>query len=241
MDATDLNRLTTTQVNRLKDDRNTIGILLFGSAANGGFDELSDIDIYCVTKESAGLARETLRDAESNLTVEVLYGVIDDLSRQIKQEQNSVYRTVSSILASGKVLYAADDSVDKLIEQAVTTLRSPASLTPTQSIMIRYSLDDFYTDAIREHKLGHRAEFSMYADKLIQNAIEASFRVNGGYFEPPKKLLANLKKTDEKLHELLNQYYASDFKDQLDELKTIRDYVLSLLGGPVPQDWNVPA
>jgi predicted nucleotidyltransferase len=237
----ELNRITTNQVNRLKDDKNTIGVILFGSAVNGHFDDFSDIDLYCITSEKPRLSRESLYDAESNRSVEVLYCAADELNKYIEQEKQSVYRTVSSMLANGKVLYVSDDRVTTLMQLAAETCKSQTELTENQSTMIRYSLDDFYSDAQREHSLGHRMQFLMYADKLIQNAIEASLRVNGGYFESPKRLLPQLQTTDPKLYKLINSYAEADFGKQLDSLKAVQEYALSILGGALPKDWNVPS
>ncbi len=240
-DQTELNRITTDQVDRLKDDNNTVGVLLFGSAANGAFDEFSDIDLYCITTTKPNLSRESSYDTKTNRTIEVLYGSINELNKCIEQERSSVYRTVSSILSSGKILYALDDRVTTLIHNATETCNSPAELTKTQSTMIRYSLDDFYSDAEREHSLGHHMQFLMYADKLIQNAIEVSLRTHGGYFESPKKMLPKLQETDGALYQLLNKYAETDFDNQLDTLREIQQYALSLLGGALPKEWNVAA
>ncbi len=235
----DLNRITTTQVNRLKNDDNTIGVLLFGSAAHASLDEFSDVDMYCITKAVPHLSRESLYDAVANVTIEILYGGIDELGQYIEQERRSVYRTVSSILASGKMLYAADDTIARLIKDADLTINSRTELTEIQSIMIRYSLEDFYSDAQREHLAGRHVEFLMYADKLIQNALEASLRFNGGYFEPPRKLMSRIQKTDKELYELISQYAVANFEDQLSELQKISEYATSLLGGSLPKAWDI--
>lgn len=224
-------------VSKYELDDSVLGFFVIGSAANGTMDEHSDIDILCVTNTRPELSRESY--TKSGIPIEVLYNSESELTEYINEEFGSVYRTISHMIHSGKLKL---DKFGKLADIAALAQKAIASatvLTDEQSMMIRYSIADFYSDAKRAHNANNQAEFLLYSDKLINNAVEASLRLTNGYFLSVRQLMPALAKSDAELHEMIQVFFKTAFKEQLSALNSIAEYGYSKLGGRLPDDWHI--
>lgn len=220
-------------------DTNVLGFFVIGSAANGTMDEHSDIDIYCVLQTAGKISREAYIDETSGIPIEVLYNTQTELMAFMSEELHSVHRTIAHMVSSGRIILDKTGDLRALTANAKTIIASETDLSDDQSLMIRYSIEDFLSDAKREHQAKNRAEFMLYAEKLLNNAIEASLRLHNGYFLPPRQLMHELSVIDQGLYAAIKVFFAADFADQLLALTLIADYSLKGLGGSLPKYWHL--
>jgi len=218
---------------------NTLGILLIGSAASNSMDDYSDVDLLCVTKTSDGLSRESFVDADSGLPFEILFNAMDELHEYLDEENGSVYRTIAHMISTGKPIYNPGGQLDELMAKVEKVITSPTKTMKNQSIMIRYSIEDFLSDARREFEKQNAATFMMYSEKLIANVIEAVLRKHDGYFRPPGQLMNYLKTHDSDLEDLLLAFYSGDNDNKLKMLESIAEHGLRQLGGKLPSEWQM--
>jgi len=220
---------------------NTLGILLIGSAASDSMDDRSDVDLLCVTKTSDSLSRESFVDAGSGLPFEILFNTAGELHEYLCEENGSVYRTIAHMISTGKPIYNPDDQLDELMAKAEKVIASSVKTTENQSIMIRYSIEDFLSDAQREFEKHNMVTFMMYGERLIANVTEAVLRKNNGYFRPPGQLMDYLKTHDSDLDDLLQVFYYcnNDDNTKLMTLESIAEHGLRQLGGGLSSEWQL--
>lgn len=226
---------------RYTTNPNTLGILLIGSAANNSMDNRSDVDLLCVTKTGGNLDRESFVDTDSGLPFEILFNTMDELHEYLDEENGAVYRTIAHMISTGKPIYNPDNQLGDLMAKAKKVIDSPTKTTENQSIMIRYSIEDFLSDARREFENQNMATFMMYSEKLIANVVEATLRKQNGYFRPPGQLMDYLKTHDSDLGNLLQTFYSCNNDDKLKILESIAEHGLRQLGGKLPGDWRLLA
>ena len=223
-------------VARYANDTNILGIFLIGSAASNSMDNYSDIDLLCVTKTTDCLSRESFIDTNSNLPFEILFNTIDGLQEFLREENGSVYRTIAHMIDTGKPIYNPGDRLNELMTEAKCIIASPTKMTKNQSIMIRYSIEDFLSDARREYEEHNTATFMLYSEKLVSNVIESSLRKTNGYFRPPRQLMEYLNVHDVELEMLLREFYADN---KLETLEKIAAHGLRLIGGKLSSEWRL--
>lgn len=153
-------------------------MFLIGSAATETMDQRSDIDLIVVTKEHSPVSREKFTD-ESGLPVEVLLNTADELRAYFDQENGSLYRDVSTMLADAKILYDPAEALAAFLTSATKTLDSKTTLNEEDKLMHRYSLTDFLSDVEREDEAGNTLVAALVAALLIRNAIEAMLALSG--------------------------------------------------------------
>jgi|GEM_PF-3826702 len=226
-------------VARYSPDANVIGLFLIGSAATRTMDQRSDIDLIVVTKEPTPHSREEFTD-ESGLPVEVLLNTGDELNSYIKEEDGSLYRNVSTMLADAKIIYDPTDALADFLISATKTLASKTTLSEEDRLMHRYSLADFLSDAEREDEAGNMLAAALVAELLIRNAIEAILALSGSYYLPPRRLVARLRELDPEFTDKLGAYHAATAAQRLEALTDLTGVALARLGGPLPASWTLP-
>jgi len=225
-------------VARYSSDANVIGLFLIGSAATGTMDQRSDIDLIVVTKEPAPLSREEFTD-ESGLPVEVLLNTADELNSYIKDEDGSLYRNVSTMLADAKILHDPTDTLAEFLVLVTKTLASKTILSEADKLMHRYSLTDFLSDAEREVESGNTLAAALVAELLVRNAVEAILALSGSYYLPPRRLVTRLRKLDPEFADKLEVYHAVAPAQRLEALTAFTSHTLARLGGPLPESWTL--
>jgi len=90
-------------VKKYKQDKNVLGILLFGSVARNKFDNYSDIDIYILLDKKGKFSRENF--VNNKIRVDIIFNTIKEAKDYLKEEKNNVRRITSHMLAHGKILF----------------------------------------------------------------------------------------------------------------------------------------
>jgi len=224
-------------IEKYSKDQNVLGILLFGSAARGKFDEFSDIDILILLTEKPEFARENF--IIDGTRADIILHPISDVRCYLRLEKFQVHRNFTHMIAHGKIIYEKTKDLEKIIQLSKKNLNMKTKYSSDEILMHLYSIDDFFGGVQRAVK---RKDIISYANNsylMINNAIELVLKKNGKYWLAPDELSNLLSNYDKKILMLIQNFYQkSDLISQLDVLAQIVKYVNNLTNGGLPQSWK---
>ncbi|MBU2213538.1 nucleotidyltransferase domain-containing protein [Patescibacteria group bacterium] len=220
--------------------KGVLGVVLIGSAAHDTFDKHSDIDFYIITVNKTKLSRKCYI-ASNGIVVDILYNSIGEIRRYLREEQASLYRNVSHMLARGRILFKSSEEVVKLQKSARSNLKRKTRHTKEEIIMHKYSIMDFLDDARRDAHGGNSVPFYWNAHFCIQNAMELQLKLSGSYLRKPAELFSHTQQTDKRFFSLLQSFYSDDLllPKCLTALEKIALQALTKSGGPLPKEWSI--
>ena len=118
-----------------------IGIILFGSAARGGFDKYSDIDLYVLREKKPDYSRENI--TIDGIRVDVIIDGTEDANSFLEKERKSVRRNFAHMLAHGRIVFAKGDKIEALQKKAIKFLKEKTKIDKDTILMHLYSIEDF--------------------------------------------------------------------------------------------------
>lgn len=77
-------------IEQYKQDKNVLGIMIFGSAAKNKFDRYSDIDFYVLLKKKNKYSR--LNFIRSQVRIDIISDTVGMCRTYLKKDQHSVRR-----------------------------------------------------------------------------------------------------------------------------------------------------
>lgn len=196
-------------------------ILLFGSALNPDWTEVSDIDLYFIDNNLS----DGRIDLEINsIKIEVQTDNFEDLKSYIEAESGKLLnRNVSTMLANSKILKTeSKEQVENLIALAKKILKTPVDYTTENVKMWKYSVNDYLEKSAKDIERDDIAAFYFDAHFVIQNATELILAINNHYFPQPKNLTPILKQIAPEFLQTIEEYeLVTNLDKKLQALKKI--------------------
>ena len=72
-------------VEQYKQDKNVLGIMLFGSAARDKFDEYSDVDIYILLNKKGKFSRNNF--VKDRMRVDIIFNAVKEVNNYLKEDK----------------------------------------------------------------------------------------------------------------------------------------------------------
>jgi len=223
---------------KYKKRAGVLGVLVFGSFVRGDFDQYSDIDTYVLTSRKPTYAREGYM--LGGIRVDVTIDEKKEAARFLKQENHTVRRIFSHMLANGGILFEKGSALTGLQRIAKRNLGEKTKYTRSEVLMHLYSIEDFYGEVLRFYKSKDQFSFEQNLALLVNNAVECFLKIHGEYLRRPNELEAVIKKNDPTFWKLLKMIYEP--KNKAGRLKAIGRFVRKiefLARGPLPKNWRV--
>jgi predicted nucleotidyltransferase len=222
---------------RYQKDPNVLGMIFFGSQAQGCTDEFSDLDVYVILSKDDG--RKRIYKRIQSLRVDILFDSVESIANYLQREEGKLWRNVSHMLASGKVLFSRSSKLSQIQRRAKGNLAKKTRMTKNEKLLHIYSIEDYWYKAQRDAKNGDVVAFQRDASCVLNNAIELFLKAHGDYLRPARELDAELKRID-KIFEnrVLSFYKTSDFQRRLLALRAVVQYVAKRFG-KMPDTWTV--
>jgi predicted nucleotidyltransferase len=218
--------------------KNTLGILLFGSAARNTFDKFSDVDIYILEKSKPHWSR--MGYTIDGILIDI---IVDDKKTAwnfLLKEQHHIQRNFSHMLAHGEILYSLGNELSMLQSKARNNLKLKTVYTRDEILMHLYSIQDFYGEVLRFHKSKNVVAFEQSCILLINNVLECFLKLKGEYSRRPNEIYEVLEKRDGKFARAFRSYYRQNHdQGKLEKLKVLIAHIYILAGGPLPLEWRV--
>lgn len=223
-------------VGRYRKEKNVLGIMLFGSAVRGTFDEFSDVDIFILLRRKSALSRENF--VQGGLRVDIIFNTQKAAAGYLKHDKGSVKRITSHMLAYGKILYQKGKILSALQSVAKSNLRSKTEYTNGEVLMHKYSIDDFWGEVRRDARNKDLIAFNLDSQLLVGNIIELFLKIKGKPFGQSNEMKEILGKLDKNFERQLETFYqAKGLRKKEEILGELVKMIYRKSDGPLPQKW----
>ena len=225
-------------VDEYREDRNVLGVALFGSAVRGKVDRYSDIDIYILLKERGSYSRVNYESDQ--IRVDVILDTVRETEAFLKEDEHNVRRNTSHMLAHAKVLYQVGDHLSRTIDRAKVNLTLPTKSTEGETLMHKYSIDDFWSEVQRDLDKGDHTAFGIDSQLLINNIVELFLKLHGEFQRQPNEMNKTLSKLDAKFAGKIEGFYeANTIEARKGILGELVNYIFEISHGSLPQKWTI--
>jgi len=223
-------------VKQYKQDKNVLGILLFGSAARNKFDKYSDVDIYVLLDKKGKFSRSNF--VKNGLRVDIIFNTIEEAKNYLKEDSNNLRRITSHMLANGKILFQRQRNLENIQTIAKNNLKLKTKYKKSEILMHKYSIDDFWGEVQRDIENKDHLAFGIDSHLLISNIVELFLKLNGEFLRQPNEMMKVLKKLDRKFSgQIENFYKASNIQNKKQILLNLVEYIYKKSKGPLPPKW----
>ncbi|WP_181909635.1 nucleotidyltransferase domain-containing protein [Paenibacillus taihuensis] len=207
-------------------------VILCGSYATGKATMLSDIDL-CYIGSFASFQRESI--AYQGREFQLMLAPWSWYEHVVNEyERKGNLATITVMLATGTCLIGDSDQwrgLKQLADQLYYEGPQPPSTEELRKI--RVQLTDIWEDYCDKIDTQERLWLSI---AILQNCMEAIFRIRGWWSVKPKYQLEEIYARDSRMAELLEQCLSSIGTQN--ELETICRYVLEPIGGWMKESWK---
>ncbi len=223
-------------VEQYKQDKNVLGIMLFGSAARDKFDKYSDVDIFVLLNKKSMFSRNNF--VKDNVRVDIIFNTIKEVKKYLNEDKGNIRRVTSHMLAHGKILFQQKGILKIVQLVAQKNLKLRTRYKNSEILMHKYSIDDFWGEIQRDIKNKDYLAFGIDSHLLITNIIELFFKLKGEFLGQPNEMRNILKKLDIKFsNQVENFYKTNSIRSKQRTLAGLVEYIYKKSGGPLPKKW----
>lgn len=196
-----LNEATTLFLRELEADDNVLGIVLFGSWARGNQRGNSDVDLLVIVEN--GYKRTV--EYKDNQAFEIIYTTIEGAKSYYKANFDETYR----FWMHAKILFDRDGSLQSLKEFATKLIKDgKAALSEDDLKHFEFDALDQIRFASAAHSKGEIATANLILNIKVAALTEIYFDTIEEWRPAPKQILSEIEKRNQKLSNLLTQFYA---------------------------------
>lgn len=225
-------------IKKYKQDKNVLGIMLFGSAARNKFDEYSDIDIYVLLKKKGEYSRYNF--IKNKYRIDIILDTLKEAKLYLKEDKFNVKRPTSHMLAYGKILYQTKNNLKIIQNNAKNNLKLKTKYDKNEILMHKYSIDDFWGEVQRDIKNKDYLAFGLDSQLLLNNIIELFLKLRGVFFRQPNEMKKFLEKLDKNFtHDVEKFHKANNLQIKKEILSKLVKYIYKLSKGPLPEKWGI--
>lgn len=225
-------------INKSKKDKNVLGVMLFGSVARNKSDEYSDIDFYILLKKKNEYSRKSFM--RNGFRVDIILNTLSEAKTYLKNDEKSVKRITSHMLAHGMVIYQKGNTLKKLQFLAGKNLELKTKYNINEVLMHKYSIDDFLGEVRRDLKNKDIIAFNLDSQLLMNNIIELFLKIRGNFWKQPNEMPRVLKESDPYFEREIKKFYkAKNLKKKEEILSGLVKFVYKKSGGGLPNKWVV--
>jgi len=223
-------------VEQYKQDKNVLGIMLFGSVARNKFDQYSDVDIYILLNTKSKCSRNNFM--KGGVRIDIIFNTAKEVKNYLKEDNGSVRRITSHMLAHGKILFQREGVLKKVQLIAQKNLALKTKYNSGEVLMHKYSIDDFYGEIQRDIKNKDYLAFGLDSQLLVNNILELFLKLNGEFLQQPNEMTKILKRLDKKFVDRMESFYKeSDIQKRKKILAKLVECIYKKSGGPLPKRW----
>ena len=225
-------------IQKYRNDKNVLGIMLFGSAARNKFDKFSDVDFYIILGKNGKYSRNNF--LSHKYRVDIILNTLAEAEKYLKKDYRNIRRITSHMLAHGKIIFARTKDLARLQKIARVNLNSITKKNEATTLMHKYSIDDFWGETQRDIENKNFTAFGIDSYLLISNIIELLLEHKGGYLKQPNEMSKVLSKADKKIASDIEKFYrSSNIKERKNTLEKLVKAVYKKTGGPMPRNWEI--
>ncbi|HAJ44842.1 MAG: hypothetical protein UV53_C0015G0002 [Candidatus Azambacteria bacterium GW2011_GWE1_42_9] len=232
-----IQKICSSVIEQYKQDKNVLGIMLFGSAARNKFDQYSDIDIYILLNKKGKFSR--INFIKNGIRVDIILNTVAEAKECLKKDKNALRRITSHMIACGAILFQRGEVLKKIQSVAKNNLQLKTKYKSSEVLMHKYSIDDFWGEVQRDVQNEDYLAFGLDSHLLVKNIIELFLKLNGEFLRQPNEMFGLLNKLDSNFYDILKDFYKENNIDRKkDILGELVKYIYKKSNGPLPQQWK---
>lgn len=225
-------------IEQYRQDKNVLGIMLFGSAVRSKFDQYSDVDIYILLNKKGKCSR--INFYKNGLRVDVILDAFEEAKNYLDADKGNVRRNTSHMLAYGEIIFHRNSEMKKIQQLAKSNLRLKTKYTNGEILMHKYSIDDFWGEIQRDIKNKDYVAFGLDSQLLVNNILELFLKLNGAFLRQPSEMASILQRLDVRFAKYVENFYKeSDIQKKKNILAGLIEYIYKESGGPLPESWVI--
>ena len=226
-------------VNKIKKNKNVIGILLSGSFVHSEPDKNSDLDVYVLTKDSK--FRERGNTWIDGVEIEYFFNPIKQVEEYFKKELKERGPHTSHMFVNSRILFKRGKELNRLIEEAKKVLnKKRPKMSSVSKEISKYQIDDLEKDLEDTFLKKDKAAFSLVANRIIEESLDIFLKDSRVYPEKPKRILVLLKKIDGKFASLFEKALVeTNIEKRYSDLIKLTRYIETLIGGKRTKEWKL--
>ncbi|OPJ57046.1 hypothetical protein [Alkalithermobacter paradoxus] len=201
------------EISNLKNDINTLSIILVGSSRHLDFSKITnDIDIFVIMKDGKHQSREI--KSVGNLEFDISYFPLELVKKLIKDKTQFFIENMTY----SKLVYDVNGCGRKYIDICAKDYsKGPGKLTDDEAFEIQF----FLIDDIKRIKTKtdiNKCEINYLYSVYLKNALHSYFRLNNKWVPKDKKIFKVLEKEDETLYKMIKDLYETYDVNILEEI-----------------------
>ncbi|KAB8333688.1 nucleotidyltransferase domain-containing protein [Scytonema tolypothrichoides VB-61278] len=205
-------------INKLHDNHNVLGVILFGSWARGNNRPDSDVDLLIVVHNGFKRTVEYYKER----TFEITYTTEEDVIEYWKSNRDDAVE----LWSIATILFDRDGTIARL-QQLGDELREQGKppLSTDQSEHYKFDIYDQLKSIETLIHIDPVTAKMLLSIKAVQ-LTELFFDIRQLWTPPPKQRLMKIKSTDQNLHRLIVNYYSVNaLAKQLEIIRSIANIV----------------
>ncbi len=197
-----MNEDTTHFIEDLKNHKDVLGIILFGSYARGNNRPNSDVDLIVILTEGYKRTVEYRNDQ----AFEIIYTTAKSAMDFWKSNINDCF----GVWSVAKILYDKDSTIQSLQKEALEIIKEGKKLIDEDQVkQFKFSAEDEIAYVI-EISEANPAIASLVLQNTVKSLIELYFDLRREWTPAPKQQLLKIGEADPGLYENLNQFYTEN-------------------------------
>lgn len=225
-------------VRKFGSDKNTLGVMLFGSVARNKPDKYSDIDIFVLEKNKGSFSRVNF--VKNGIRTDVIFNSIKEVKEYLKNDKGNVRRITSHMLAHGQILFQRGNELNKLKSVAIKNLGLKTHRNTDEILMHKYSINDFWGEVQRDFEKGDWIAFGLDSQLLLNNLLDLFLKINGAFHKQPNETKEILRILDRRFADKIEKFYkTANFKTKINILSNLVEYIYKKSGGGLPRNWSI--
>lgn len=223
---------------KYQQDKNILGVMLFGSAVRDKFDQHSDIDIFVLLNKKGRFSRFNF--IKNGTRVDIMLDTKKEAQKYLKEDKHSFRRITSYMLAHGKIIFQRNNNLSKVQNIARKNLKLRTKYNNEEILMHKYSIDDFWGEVQRDIRNKDYLAFGIDSYLLINNIIELIIKLHGEFSRQPNEMTELLNKIDKGLSSQIQKFYTvQKIQDKERILADLVKYVYKKSGGGLSSRWTI--
>lgn len=208
----------------IEDDDTSV--LIFGSALNSDWTDVSDIDIFLISDNQKTSVSHKYIDG---ITLEIQKDNFSQLMQDLESERGNLKnRNLATMIATAKVLKSSNnEQMQTLQQKAEEILDSPTKYSKEDETAWRESIEDYLSKCEKDLKRNDAVAFQLDSTYVMQNLLDLFFAKHNSYLPQPKQLKKHLKDLDSDFAKLFEEF--SRANTLLDRLKFLSELYTEIL------------
>jgi len=196
------------KIKALEKENCCLGVFLFGSSVRGELDDQSDLDVYVVVSDSCH-CKDTSHPCVSGVKLDISFKSLSALEEGMTDQFNKDDRV--PMICESEILFDKTGKIQELKNRLLKTPRK--KLAKSDLRMYRFLINHFH-EQVKKTLKKNKDHGLVAMNVRLEDIIKRHYKLSRKYRVSPKRLMDDLKKWDEKMHDLVINFVKENRVDK---------------------------